>query len=137
MFKCKFCGKEFEKGYQLGAHTMMCKMNPDSRPNKNPPKYVDVVQICPKCGKEFTIHIRKSLYNKGEYPKYCSSFCAHSRIVSDETKEKISKGVSKKTSINECKCDENNEYKFKNQVCKCCGKVFSSNCKTNFCSKEC
>ena len=29
MFKCKFCGKEFEKGVSLGGHSTMCRSNPD------------------------------------------------------------------------------------------------------------
>lgn len=42
MFKCKYCGKGFDKPYQIAAHTTMCKNNPNSRPNKIERKYVNV-----------------------------------------------------------------------------------------------
>lgn len=45
-------------------------------------------RICPKCGKEFEIDLKKS--NR----KFCSRTCANGHKVSDETKQKISKGLN-------------------------------------------
>jgi len=34
MFKCKFCGKGFERGVQLGGHQVVCSKNPKSEKTK-------------------------------------------------------------------------------------------------------
>lgn len=33
MFKCKYCGKEFETKQQLGGHVTRCKLNPNYQNN--------------------------------------------------------------------------------------------------------
>ena len=34
MYKCKYCGKEFETGSKLGGHTSNCLLNPNRTTNK-------------------------------------------------------------------------------------------------------
>lgn len=63
MFKCKYCGKEFEKSSQLGGHIIWCKKNPNrsGKSNFNNKKYKngirpqDVIRddlFCQYCGKQ-------------------------------------------------------------------------------------
>ena len=57
MFKCKYCGKEFENKNQLGGHIIWCKENPNrsGKCNFNKQNNNKVVQkrdyICQYCGK--------------------------------------------------------------------------------------
>lgn len=146
-FSCKYCGKEFYHGFQVAAHTSMCKANPNSRPNKIERKYITLNKICPKCGKEFSVEILESSYLKGnDYTKtYCSSSCANGHKHSEQTKEKIGEGVRKYN-------DEHlkpNKYKtvsyvpnkqnpsYIKHICRCCGKEYYTDQKLIFCSEEC
>lgn len=72
---------------------------------------------CQKCGKLFIIDCTQSAFDKGKYRKYCSDKCSHSRIFSDETKNKISKSL-KKDRIVKCKvCGNLIVNKHKNKKC--------------------
>lgn len=150
MFECKYCGKQFDYSYQVAAHTTMCKANPNSRPNRIPRKYVDIKAICPKCGKEFDLHILEKQYLSANYRKFCSASCANGHKHSEETKQKISEGVNvynilnKRIKIANIKSlnikEQNDKNKQHNEylcVCKSCGKEFKSNMILKFCSKEC
>ena len=44
--------------------------------------------ICQKCGKEYSLMLRKRDFENGKYVKCCSIFCRHSRNHSDEVKRK-------------------------------------------------
>jgi len=49
--------------------------------------------VCSKCGQPFSVtRERKKLTGKN-IPKYCSTMCSHSRKVSEETRQKISKKI--------------------------------------------
>ena len=114
MYICKYCGKKFEKPYQLAAHVSMCKMNPKydenlkkrkikksseqlkkERIEKNPYKYEykDFKLKCQKCGKEYILCLTQKQFDNGKYSKFCSRSCANYRIHSEETKKKISESV--------------------------------------------
>lgn len=114
MYNCKYCNKEFEKPYQLAAHVSMCKLNPNYQENlekrkikktkeqlqeeriqRNPYKFLKKERIlkCKKCGKEYTLLLTDSQFDKGKYKKYCSRSCANSKQHSEETKRKISQNV--------------------------------------------
>ena len=114
MYKCKYCGKEFEKSYQLAAHVSMCKMNPkykenlekrkikksieelkENRIKSNPYKYQvkERKLICQNCGKEYILNLTDKQYNENKYSKFCSRSCANTRHHSEETKKKISNNV--------------------------------------------
>lgn len=57
---------------------------------------------CEKCGKIFYVECSKSAFEKGKYRKFCSSECSHSRVLSQETKDKISSSL-KKERVVKCK----------------------------------
>lgn len=42
MFKCKYCGKEFETKEQLGGHMVWCKENPNRNGHSGFKKYDDI-----------------------------------------------------------------------------------------------
>ena len=42
MFKCKYCGKEFETKEQLGGHIVWCKESPNRNGHSGFKKYDDV-----------------------------------------------------------------------------------------------
>lgn len=109
MYKCKYCGREFEKSSQLGGHIGRCKMNPNREANckkyEESCKKANQIQIqkkniiqrdliCEKCGKHYTLTLSDKQYESGKYSKFCSRSCANSRgEYSEERKEKIRQGV--------------------------------------------
>ncbi len=68
MFNCKFCNKGFERGHSLGAHTVSCKANPNSTPNKTKQKYEANPKTCLNCGNVLPYELR--------FNKFCNSNCA-------------------------------------------------------------
>lgn len=44
---------------------------------------------CLKCGKPFTTTTTPYIYAKGKHQRYCSSACAHSRTMNEDTRSKI------------------------------------------------
>jgi len=101
MYKCKFCGKQYDMCVQLGGHITRCKDNPDLNINlmkikRKFKKRIVIKKECKKCGKEFEQTIIED--GKNYIKKFCSRKCANSRIFDIETKNKISIGV--KTSKN-------------------------------------
>lgn len=129
MFKCKYCGKEFDTPQQLGGHITCCNFNPNK--SKNLPKQKQIYKlICCKCGKEYELELTEEQYKNGKYRKNCSRSCANSRVLTDETKLKISNSSLKHKSISI-------------KICKVCGREYTLD-KTEFpnstklvCSAEC
>ena len=151
---CKWCGEEIPKN-MASYHSRLCEKNPNHEHNKkvlsenakNTNKkvlenggyshYVDEKHqrkerhlICQKCGKEYVIFCSDYQFEKGNYKKYCSSSCANSHNVTDELKDKISKGVLKYHNENDVPLniknenDINNEHIFYRKLYTCivCGK---------------
>lgn len=83
---------------------------------------------CPTCKKEF-----ESKSKWGDERQYCSRSCGNkSRIVSNETKAKISK------SVNEWNDKNLDMLKNKIRICKHCGKEYKHSLEIKkFCSTEC
>lgn len=163
MFKCKYCGKGFIKLTSYAAHMSNCKLNPNlnriydhekissnvkdaakNRREKNPYvfKIIDFSIKCQKCGKEFIVKCSQRDYDRGKHKKFCSTFCSHSRIQTEKTKNKIKKSIKHFNILN--KKAKNAKY----DKCVICGKEFElkaylrkngkliySHSKT--CSKEC
>ena len=46
-------------------------------------------------GKEYQLDLKVRLYNRGCYPKTCSSKCAHARVLSDKSKKQKSEKLKK------------------------------------------
>ena len=142
MYKCKYCGKEFETKEQLGGHSGFCKLNPNKRSQdvitsisrkigdilhnkwveKNPELLFEFT--CEKCGKKFTAKMTQSKYNSlflnNKLPRFCSSKCSHSRILSNESKDKISK------SLKEYNKPRITNKEFKKTHCKFCGELLEN-----------
>lgn len=158
---CKYCGKEFDNQFGLMGHISHCKLNPNyneerdksiqklasEKAKKNridKSKQLNKIDekskkprklICKKCGKEYILDLTDNQFNKGLYPKCCSSKCAHSRVHSQETKEKISKGMYK--SLNNGTYIPHNQYTGKNKeqyISK--SKYLSEEEKLNYFNKE-
>lgn len=94
MFKCKYCGKEFDKSSQLGGHTTNCKLNPNrDKILKNLEKtrtyidYKNIHNIIYKCQ-----YCEKEIGNKGcliLHEKYCDKNPIG--IISKTKQDKIDK----------------------------------------------
>lgn len=146
-YKCKYCGKVFNSANAIGGHTTYCKENPNREKNckicSNAQKtYVSNTHrpkspiyeykcTCEKCGTEYIVNITQSQFDKGKYPKYCSSSCSHSRPQTNETREKIRNSVIK----------SNETYLLTyERICLHCGKTYKyeeNNSTKGFCSIEC
>lgn len=59
--------------------------------------------ICQKCGKEYSLELTESQFLKGKYKHFCSRSCANTRQHSEETKQKISRGVLNNINV-DCFC---------------------------------
>lgn len=141
---CKHCNLEIEcKNHQaFGAHITTCKSNPnyiimitsqsEKAKLKNPIK--NYTFNCKTCNEEYTLKLSLLQYNKNEYRKNCNILCSNSkRIVTDETKEKISKSltgfISPKRKYSDdqynktCKCNKKLKFGNKSGLCKECIKT--------------
>lgn len=130
MYICKFCGKEFEKQQSYAAH-----LRKHNNLSDNDKKTNEYTFICQKCGKKYTLTLRNIDFKQGNYKKYCCKSCANTRILSEETKQKISNSIHA--------YNINNPYtNYKIYTCKVCGKTFNKFDNRNisgqiYCSKEC
>ena len=117
MYKCKFCGKEFNSIYGLAGHTSHCKLNPNYNKEErekqqkkaskaanlskiNKAKEIEATRkerklICKKCGKEYILNLTDKEFENGKYSKFCSRSCANSRQHSEETKLKLKRSFKK------------------------------------------
>ena len=115
MYKCQYCGKEFNNIYGLAGHTSHCKLNPNYNKEKrekqqkkaaiaanlakiNKAKEIEATRkerklICKKCGKEYILNLTDKEFDNEKYSKFCSRSCANSRQHSEETKRKISQSI--------------------------------------------
>lgn len=149
---CQYCGKECKNKMSLSKHEQYCLKNPNhlSREllSNNAIKMNKVLHdrykeqhiednkiekhtfICKKCKKNYELLIKHKDYISGNYPKYCSINCRNSHIVSDDTKQKISKSLNIYHS----------EKPIILRTCKCCGKQYKrikGISTLTVCSKEC
>ena len=83
MYKCKYCGKEFETLNQLGGHIGYCKLNPNKRTqeqiNTINKKIGEIIHnrwvkenpiikfefVCEKCGKSFNVEVVLTILHAG------------------------------------------------------------------------
>lgn len=130
MYRCKYCGKEYENKYQLGGHVTHCIKNPN-RIQYNKLVY-DYTITCKNCGKSFILKLSEKQFINGSYSNFCSRSCANTRIHSVESKLKISESLRKNNS---------NSIHSKKRICKVCGKVYTHIKNTGttkvVCSKKC
>ena len=138
MYKCKYCGKEYEKATQVAGHTGRCKNNPNRIKNiektnkylqnankqrleniKANPKYQkkEYTFKCKKCGKIYTLILNENQYNNGKYSKYCSKSCANSHI--NENNEGVTKNLKIFKKCNICGKDTLVSAQLSNNKVKC------------------
>ena len=137
---CEICGFQTENGRVMSNHKRWQHIMP-----KGSDKYSSTCQkikesskkeeitktcICEKCGKQFEQTHVQSQWSSGKgIRRFCSSKCAHSRVKTDETKQKIYESVVKYyISLGDT-------VNCRDKVCSVCGKSFHS--KSNFCSRSC
>ena len=136
LYRCRYCNKEFETKKLRGLHQRLCKFRPDyeeqiekrrnggkitSKNNfgKQLVKRITFKVKCLKCNAEFEITCTDTAYKRNSYRHYCSRACANSHIVTEETKQKIAKSLTKPKKIKTCK-DCGNEIGYKATYCKNC-----------------
>lgn len=91
-----------------------------------------VIKICKNCGREFSVKRKVDKFGniksfKGER-NFCSSFCSHKRVLSNESKAKISKKLKGNIPVNKgihivnkCKgCGVEIKHNNKSGLCKLC-----------------
>lgn len=111
MYKCKYCGKEFEKKQQLAGHVIWCKENPNKTGKSNfnnIQRKQDIIQdnlFCKYCGKQcknknslvqHEIRCKENpdrLINKGNY----SGFYGYNKRIKDSEITVWNKGLTKET----------------------------------------
>ena len=100
---CEKCGKEHDGSYGSGRFCSRHCANKRSISKKqreliskltkarSKKEYKPILEtrICEKCAKEFVVDVKKE--NKKKPKRFCSRSCANGHIISEETKEKISK----------------------------------------------
>lgn len=134
---CRYCGRVINgNNGQLLIHEKYCSANPNRLNAKKQYTF-----ICEKCGKEYTLDLTDTEYKNKKYKKYCSRACANARILSNDTKLKISQSVSRLVKENP------NLFKqkpYKVYKCKECGKEYTLNEQEHmgfknrsYCSLEC
>jgi len=126
MKKCEICGFETENGHIMSNHKRWKHLEisfsdeAKERMYKKKPRYTHKV-FCRVCGKEGEVSTTSIEFNKAWY---CSNYCAHSRVFSEDSKLKKSTAIKKYLerigiSILEPKicpvCGE--KYKSKNKTC--------------------
>ncbi|MFA5177753.1 MAG: GIY-YIG nuclease family protein [Candidatus Omnitrophota bacterium] len=146
MNKCLKCGAE-TKNNKFCSISCQNSFQSEERNNKRFGVFKSFAVKCHKCGKEFIVNEREKLFPQKEI-YYCSKSCANSRIISQETKDKIRKGVNnflvsfpRVKTIKESKTLKKiNPPKMVKLICKNCGKEFEvSYCKRDqqFCCRSC
>jgi Zn finger protein HypA/HybF involved in hydrogenase expression len=121
-WRCKYCGKTFDKGLKLNGHISFGHINKRRHLEK-----VEIEKNCPKCGKIFKV--LRNIKNGIIYPikderKYCSRTCANSKNWSKEHKDKLSKTIREKFGTSKYETH-----------CLGCNKKISSKTKSGFCKK--
>lgn len=91
MIKCLHCRKE-TNNKKFCSISCQLKSQSKERKNKTYGEFKNFTVKCNKCGKEFIINEREKLFSQKE-KYYCSRKCANSRVLSKETKGKISEKI--------------------------------------------
>lgn len=135
---CRFCGKTFETGTSLGAHTLSCIYNPNKdnmEKKRRETRFRNINMIertlnCECCGKEFTLTCSDNEFHNNKRKKCCSASCSHKLAVLKCDTE------SKNKKIREYWSNKNITYK--KYTCEYCGKEFTrKEHRGKYCSDEC
>ena len=91
-------GKFFDTKQQKAAYVKNKKSHEDAERRKEEDEKTRSPRefVCKSCGNSFTKDMTdKEFSNQKNYPKYCSRYCANRRVLSEETKRKISTSLSR------------------------------------------
>lgn len=120
--ECPFCKKKWRTyKHAFTQHLNKCRFNPN-----NPNCEKEFTVYCEKCGCEYIVKCTDTDYNNGSYKRYCSSKCAHARILSKESRNKISEslyktlGIDPPPQLNCVKCGKLIPHKNKSGWCRDC-----------------
>lgn len=113
MYKCKYCGKEFDKALSLGGHITKCLLNPNrvtNRDKKVDQSYNNVIRddlFCQYCGKKL-----KTLNSLKNHECRCKEN-PNRIVVNNLSNQNWSKGLTKETDerIEKQSISLNNYYK--------------------------
>lgn len=146
-WKCCHCNVDFEfkSRQQIGGHLTNCKENPNRKitiakmVKSNSLPVVEFERACKRCGKLF-IQNRKedAAPGSGSSPlSYCSSFCSHSRNVSEEQREKTSSTLTERYGNGEIV--HHSPKRKEDRACIICGATFQcfTSVKKSTCSRLC
>lgn len=121
-YECQFCKKKwYTYKHAFTQHLNKCRFNPN-----NPDCVKEFIVYCEKCGSEYTVKCTDNDYNKGNYRRCCSSKCSHTRILSKESRIKISEslyntlGIKSHSQINCSKCGKPISHRNKSCWCEEC-----------------
>src|SRR6056297_1729602 len=118
MYKCKKCGKEFEKQTSLAAHGTV---HSEKWLKNRKIQKIRIKKECEKCGTEFEIERTLNKDGTERIPKYekrfCSRSCANGHKHTEEWKKKISESLKREPIF-----------------CKTCGKEIRPN-KFGYCNE--
>lgn len=156
MYKCE-CGETFTDPQKFNAHKRHCKIhlshygkvyinrlhdqdvidkklkNIENRKKQKLQQWVSEQHICEHCGKIMT-----KKFGSG---RFCCQSCANSKVVSQETKNKIGSSMKKHSHNNGAlarKQQAISQYNLHPKFCNCCGKKLPYELrKRHTCSKEC
>lgn len=131
MIECPYCKQEFETLRKCSNHARLCKSRPDyeerlarfkqgcgKSKGKQLVKRIKFTIICESCNKPYTKILTESKYKSLKH-HYCSRSCANRRVLDEETRQKISKTLTK----------------HEDQFCKICNKVLCKKNKSGYCVK--
>lgn len=131
--ECKYCKVviQYEKKQQLAAHIGNCKDNP-KRKLSITSKVLERLEYkanCIKCNTEYTVLETENDFKKGKYKKCCTRKCANTKVVSEETKDKISNSL-RIALTKACKVHFN--------LCPSCNNYFATRKKyKQYCNRDC
>ena len=145
IYKCKYCGKEFDSPTKLGGHISRCKFNPNykeymkkyrkTKSDKNP--IVEFTRKCDVCGEEYTLFLKQSYINRGKYKRTCSDKCSKILTINNTDKKIKNKKISDSINLICEKLKLSKPPKIKH--CEYCGEQFqvSQRGHSRFCSDGC
>lgn len=135
---CKYCKQEIygEHFNKFQAHQKWCKLNPErdkasqqlrcaglkgskvSHSRKHQQSLINNEKhphtlVCskPDCYNTYIVNVSDKNFEGGYYPKFCSSKCAHSRILTADIKQKIGSSVAKEHAHICPECGKQFQYK--------------------------
>lgn len=122
MNKCLNCGIETVNN-KFCSISCQNKFQNTEKANIKYGLFKNFIVKCERCGKEYTVNEREKLFPQEE-KYFCSRGCANKRVLSEETKEKIKKTLTKNNTVKLlCKqCNKEFEIPYRKRMQLFCGR---------------